>query len=623
MTHRLLLAIALSVLGLVGVASTGAAATTQQDGPVALLPEGPLQFTEGAGSIVLANQTTKQVSITVRGFVVGAGPTGHGTAGTTALALTVVGEQETSEEVRRKLDWGQTLAITVGAPVPGSGVLTLESTTADGVTTLVQREVRAAGDLPRPASSSWTGRVGGWLTWFSGPRNAQVRVPTTPGTCPASWVGPPLTLHDGNAAIQASTACRGDAVVLDLTATPRPGVYRGELAIGGQSTGISVTASAGWMWAALLAVLGTLAAVGQRAWVVNRRPFAVLKEQALELPAQARAADAIVVRAAAAPRAGGRPAFLLEPGVSLAMRQLAAEADRERRSLGWLRSVLPRPVSEVSDDLRLLVAEVDLCAQAIQAWPRAADLFDDLAAALRAHGAQATVSAPALLAGAEALVHPTALHQLRPADVRPFMEELETTAALLRLLPALDLLRAGVAARDRVQYLAADLTRYQQAAQAVREAEDAFATMGWQQLQAAKVDALLEQARSLLAGLPLRTEDHVLTRGLEPAAPTPDLVGDLTFGPGGRWWPARLLPRIERRSVDLLLLLLVAASLTWAGVVLLYAGHAWGSWVDAISALVWGYGAGVVAGPLLAALERVTGRGFTAVAAETDQQAAA
>ena len=577
--------------------------------PVVLLPSGDLTVSGGSGQVVVANQTTREVSITLKGYVLPAG----GQQAAVPLRLSVTGEgQAPAAEVRRRLEWGQTVAVTVETPASGAGVLTLEATSGRAQTTLEQRALTAAAG-PEPVTTTWTGRAGGWRDGFSGASDPQIRIPTATGGCPPGWAGPEVVLADGPDAIRGSSTCVGDAVVVDLPATPRVGVYTGALSLGSQRVDLSLTSSAGWLWAAALAALGTLLAIAQRAWVINRRPFKLLRETVGRLPRRAREADRQLVAGpggSSVPRLGDRPAYRLEPGVEQARKQLDGEIRRELRSLGWVKAILPRPQGEVSEDLGHVVDDVAECERAIEAWAAAAPRFQDLAGADQVHAASARSVAPHVHRTVVELLHPAAPRHLAPGQVRPLLEQLEALARLLGLLPALAALREGVIVREGVGYAGADRVRFERARQAVTEAETDFRTLTWDRLRDAKVDVLLEEARVLLAGLPLQAPGPV-ARGVPPAgaaAAAPEVLGSLTFGPPDRsWWPAGLVPRLSRRTVDVLLLFLVAAAATWTGVTTLYDG-AWGTWVDAVSAFVWGYGTGVLAGPLLAALERVTQR---------------
>lgn len=60
------------------------------------------------------------------------------------------------------------------------------------------------------------------------------------------------------------------------------------------------------------------------------------------------------------------------------------------------------------------------------------------------------------------------------------------------------------------------------------------------------------------------------------------------------------------RGTDRWLLAVAAVLAIWGGIAAWYVGKPWGTELDLITAFLWGLAAGVLAGPLADAVERVT-----------------
>jgi len=639
----------LVVAGLLGAQSTGPAAAGRRaadDPPGALLvlPARELVLTADAPGAppVIGPGTPRTAQLTL------VNTTGQPVPVEVTAALAGAGEDRVVSLQARGVTQAGRLTLTVppaatqvvtltSTGAAGTGALAVRSVPQGGPATLVRRVVTvAASPVPLVTAVRADSR-----TLWTGPSSdgapATLTLPAR-GQCPENWSGPPLPLTAGERVVVGVVRCGPGVVTLEVPGAP-PGSYTGRIdlsAAGGQpgaapggAVTVTVVRAAGWLWPLGLGALGVLVALLQR-WY-RRRAARVLRlsRRVDGLASRAGAAEVEVREHPVTPPSSGLFRYSVDPAFR---GQLSALRGRLRRAL-----VDGDPRAAGTVEVRIDELETSLERWRAQAPAAFRDLGEAARAAQAAYppppaagtaaagkasaavGATAVAGQPAarLRAHAQELFaldgDPVPVH-----DLAALLDEIAATTAALRLLPGLAALRArleelpaardvdlarGLLARVEADLGAAGSGREalaQEPAQALRRAAELLG-----RLPGGAVPGWAGAAGTTVAGATAATSTATGTVAAPAPATAPGTAGTVASAgtvaaaPGGA--PGR-------SAGSLPLLLTVAAAALWGGLLLWYVGRPWGTPVDLVSAVAWGYGSTLVAGVALDAADRLARR---------------
>ncbi|GAB1516212.1 hypothetical protein [Actinophytocola sp. KF-1] len=584
----------------------GSAPVAGAEGAEVVIEPGEIAVVNGTGEFLLVNHSATAAEVTLDGTVAW--------AGTRRPVTFEVGGKSGNGPFTAKVDgYGSVpVALTVERDVPDE---------ASGVVTLVTDPAGSARHAAVSfAAGSPTGEVTTRSLGLSGPvdvpvvpqRPVRLSVPIAASTCPGDWSAP-VVLQSGSDSTTATARCDGrDATELEITSDAPPpayGTYTGAIELGGSDVTITVTTAAGWVWAVVITLLGLVAGLVQRGYLINRRPISRLITKAKAVTMAGRRADATVKRDF--PPVG----HVLGPSAEREADALAERAaDVQKRHPGLL-GFFAHPADDDVLTVESITKDVTAAEDAIAAWrTRAPGVLKRLSTTVDEQRANASSHAPVLLEHADELLSPGGTNELELRSVPGFLADAEATQAALALLPTVLQLAAALDARR------ADLPEYrtwQQIwfAESRALADEVIEALGkaasGRDLVAADLDRTLEQARRIALRLPApsgttSTGSRVRTIGVT-LVPTVPAAGVAVFDRVRAMLGSTPDEIVRRtRNTDRWLLFVAAVLAVWSGLAAWYIDKSWGTGVDLVTTFLWGAAAGVVAGPLSDAVERVT-----------------
>ncbi|MFC0430615.1 hypothetical protein [Kutzneria buriramensis] len=592
-----------------GTAIAGATAILLGPVPVAraddalVVEPGQVVVTNGAGQLWLVNPAAGPVGVTLGGGVA----LGHGAW---PLTFTVDGHPGTSP-IEVKGHGTVPVSITVGKDAPAG---------TSGVITVVTNPAGPAQHVPVSLSAgSPAGLVSSATTDLRGPvdlpvvpqRPVALSVPIAANTCPGRWSAPVILQSSTYSATVTATCSGPTATRLDLAgaAPPAYGTYTGTIKLGGSGVTVTVTTAAGWIWAIAVALIGLLGGLLQRGYLINHRPISRLVVSAKALARAGISADTAVKKA------DPTVAWAIAPGAAREANALAERAADVQRRYPGVFNLLGHPSDDDAAAVESITKDIAAVAAAIAEWrSRAATVLGALKSTVDGLAGLDEL-APGLKDHADGALGPGSPAELETSEIQGFLADAEATAAALELLPTVSKLDAALQARagSLSGYESWQSIWYAEARGLTDEVLDSLRTARTgTDVVAADLDHKLEQARQIALRLPDPTRP--LPGGFEvatavelvTAAPVPDGVPGLFDRFRAR--PAPTPDQLVRRTriTDRWLLLVAAVVAVWGGLTLWYVDKPWGTVLDLVAALLWGLGAGVVAGPLADAVERVT-----------------
>jgi hypothetical protein len=520
--------------------------------------------------------------------------------------------QPSGRAVKATLPPGGTLRLKLTLPKPpppaSSGWLTVivgRSTTPELVT---RQRLSVPAAQVATGLSSWSFESMSRDPTPSG--GAQTLLPLSKGSCAdAGAVNGVLVDGDRKASVT-SGACRpGQTTIpLNVTGISDVGKYSGTVKIGSENITVTVTRTLWWIWPVLAILAGVvLALVAQgstdRGWArEENRWLGQLKKDGEN-------ADKAFIRAAADATWKG---YRIKDAVTAEVERLRTIRNSILKERGRWRRYLPWPANFMSAErsaLRDGTARVD---QMSRRWHTTPDQFKALQAATGLP--ELDTVAPGLGRRRDALLAGTASlddiddieHVITELDAWPNAEEVVRSVAKAKA-------RLAEITPGATAMVASDKDVFDAAVRSTRALSGALSTESNAKVVAdlaPKVTALTNR----ISELPMITISEV--------APA-ETVTTETVQPE----TALAIPRTVRAAAAFLasrgdtLLNLVMVGLTvavalWTGLTTLYIGKAWGTWVDFVAAVAWGFGTAAVLTPIITAL-RQWGTRITDPAGET------
>jgi hypothetical protein len=305
----------------------------------------------------------------------------------------------------------------------------------------------------------------------------------------------------------------------------------------------------------------------------------------------------------------------IAPGAAEEAKGLAKRAADVQGNYPGLLNLFSHPSDDDAVAVESITKDIAAAAAAIAEWrSRAVTVLGALRSTVDGLGGLANL-VEGLKRHADAILDPGDATGLKTSKIHEFLADAEATAAALELLPTVSELDAALKARSRhlSEYESWERVWYAEARALTTEVMESLDSAGTgTAVVAADLDNKLEQARQIALRLPEPTRQfpegfEIATAvELDSAVPVPDGVPGLFDLVRKRLVPTPDQIVWRSRVTDRWLLLVAAVVAVWGGLTLWYVDKPWGTGLDLVTALLWGVGAGVVAGPLADAVERVT-----------------
>jgi len=478
------------------------------------------------------------------------------------------------------------ISLTTTAPAPARTGWLVVTVARDGAVRYVARQKLAGAAAPVTTGlTRWqvttapAGALSGTVT---------VDLPLHTGSCAdVRSVDAVLAATDTAATVAKGTCTATDRLPLVVSGLSDVGTYTGTVKVGSESITVTVIRTRLWIWPVAMILLGLLLALlGQgsadRAWA--RATSRWLRK----------------VRAAAGTPTSDQAGYDIAPAVDAEVQRLTMLRDHILAERGrWLRW-LPWPPDFMAEDRAALRDGTRAVDQDVRDWARVDDDLAAMRAGLDADSAALAKLAPALhrraaeLVGADAKVGTIAQVRAVLGETTAWPAARSVVAAVATCADRLTALAAGPAALVGSDRLVFEEARRQQRGvlAALTGQPDARAVAG--------LADRVEQLAGLVAQLPPPVDgDRGPVRG----------VGFAPTGAGAQF----VLPTVLRQAVTSLrgrgdtiltasLVAVTVAIAIWTGLSTLYAGKAWGTPVDFLSAAAWGFGASALLTPVLTAL---------------------
>lgn len=521
-------------------------------------------------------------------------------------------------------------AVTDGLVVPAGGVLALQltaaaaSTPSSGYLTVLlssgksrlvlHRPVNFKPPTAVPAETSRTELARAGVGSWNGRGSATLWLPLSSGTCAQAGLPPTATLADGEHTVTLTPGCDPDKtslVKLRASGIPQVGDYKGTLPIGGQNVSIELQRGLGPLWPIVMIVIGLGLAVvvqgitdrgwirQQRGWIRRMGPLAVRAGKAFETAG-----------------AQGHPWAAYDIASYADNRAQAAGADIEQviTSRPKLLRHLPWPVGyQATRRADITNRLVDLDAL-IAGWASTAAVFATVQRALTGAGSAAAATAPELTRRVKALL------AAEEPDLAVAAAQIGSASAALALV-------------ERVRGQARELHDLNAKSDYLSPSDQELLGTAWQQhrVAAAALAEVVEPDDAMARVAPLVSAAAVSIAALPRAADVtaPDatvayagpplssgrviqqtgVIGQLAFNVLSPVRAARtFITEAMGPATNLLLFVFNLTVAVWTGLVFLYLGKTWGTGVDFVTAVAWGFGASTVLTPLLNVIQSLATR---------------
>lgn len=592
-SRRVTVALFAGVLGTWAVGSEASAQVAEK--PIAFAEAGAISIGTAVVPAIVVNNTSREWSLTA-----------------VAQLHTVDGAQVVEVRISPNpaaLPPMGEVFISVG-PIKGvsdamSGFLVVTGTS--GAETVVLRRPMVLGTSAIPAVSKWSGTTYAVAPFADASYDSLPTLPLQGTECPVIARGS-VALTTGGSVTTLAYQCTKVDGHTELRFTtgdiPRRGSYSGTLKLGDTSVEMNLRATTIVLWPLLMIFVGLALALGQLAWVKNRRPINLAKK-ALKKDVANRAASQQSMFAANASGTTWQ-AYDFTAGILAEVEALKVRLDElppaSRR--GKLGRWLPYPLKEQQDRYDAILSEAAALKDTVDHWPLLATTpFSNLNAAWLA--IPTNKKAINLADDAGKLL-------LEAGSSSPMPLSSEQASELLDLVPrttkALSLLVVGAEVEATIRALstqtptdAFDKAAYDRARQdsALANAE-LLRAKNAKDVEAAGVEELLESARRELSKLPPGRRIGPTSFSLPPP--------DVETAPSSPPWTETATAIARRIAVaDLAIFVLAGLAALWTGLGALYLGKPWGRWGDYIAMVAWAFGIAAVSSLFIESLERLAG----------------